>query len=181
MGKEDFKFSSSHFVAFDGFRERLHGHNYTCAVRLKGEVRQSEQQPPVCLPAFLDCTNILALCTRLSSSSSSFSFGLRNLRCPLPGVFLFFAVFGAPRATHPILAPEQPVSFNSFVIVAGLSILFEDKMSPCVPPPPPVRADDNVTASRPCHYDRITSCSPDVIWAFGVRWQGVAVFPYFVL
>ena len=40
VGKEDFKFSSSHFVAFDGFRERLHGHNYTCTVRLKGEVRQ---------------------------------------------------------------------------------------------------------------------------------------------
>ncbi|CAN0414175.1 unnamed protein product, partial [Laminaria digitata] len=40
VGKEDFKFSSSHFVAFDGFRERLHGHNYTCTVRLKGEVSE---------------------------------------------------------------------------------------------------------------------------------------------
>ena len=32
----DFKFSSSHFVAFQGFRERLHGHNYTVKVRLEG-------------------------------------------------------------------------------------------------------------------------------------------------
>ncbi|CAN0097530.1 unnamed protein product, partial [Ectocarpus sp. 8 AP-2014] len=40
VAKEDFKFSSSHFVAFEGFRERLHGHNYSCSVRLKGEVCQ---------------------------------------------------------------------------------------------------------------------------------------------
>lgn len=39
VAKEDFKFSSSHFVASDGFRERLHGHNYSCGIRLKGEVR----------------------------------------------------------------------------------------------------------------------------------------------
>ena len=39
VAKEDFKFSSSHFVAYDGFRERLHGHNYSCSIRLKGEVR----------------------------------------------------------------------------------------------------------------------------------------------
>ncbi|CAM9811493.1 unnamed protein product, partial [Ectocarpus sp. 4 AP-2014] len=38
VAKEDFKFSSSHFVAFEGFRERLHGHNYSCGVRLRGEV-----------------------------------------------------------------------------------------------------------------------------------------------
>jgi 6-pyruvoyl-tetrahydropterin synthase len=37
VGKEDFKFSAAHFVAFDGFRERLHGHNYQVAVRLKGQ------------------------------------------------------------------------------------------------------------------------------------------------
>ena len=36
VGKEDFKFSAAHFVAYDGFRERLHGHNYQVAVRLKG-------------------------------------------------------------------------------------------------------------------------------------------------
>jgi len=30
------KFSSAHFVCFDGYRERLHGHNYTTAVKLEG-------------------------------------------------------------------------------------------------------------------------------------------------
>lgn len=39
VGKEDFKFSCSHFVAFDGYRERLHGHNYSVGVRLTGQVR----------------------------------------------------------------------------------------------------------------------------------------------
>jgi len=33
----DFKFSAGHFVAYKGFRERLHGHNYTVKVRLNGE------------------------------------------------------------------------------------------------------------------------------------------------
>ena len=33
---ERFKFNAAHFVAFDGYRERLHGHNYTVAVRLLG-------------------------------------------------------------------------------------------------------------------------------------------------
>mmetsp|Transcript_68177 Transcript_68177/g.154246 ORF Transcript_68177/g.154246 Transcript_68177/m.154246 type:complete len:278 (+) Transcript_68177:74-907(+) len=37
VGKEDFKFNAAHFVCFDGYRERLHGHNYTVAVRLEGE------------------------------------------------------------------------------------------------------------------------------------------------
>lgn len=33
---EQFKFSCAHFVAYHGFRERLHGHNYTVDVRLAG-------------------------------------------------------------------------------------------------------------------------------------------------
>lgn len=36
VAKADFKFNAAHFVAFQGFRERLHGHNYTVAVRLLG-------------------------------------------------------------------------------------------------------------------------------------------------
>ena len=32
----DFKFSCAHFVAFKGFREKLHGHNYTVKVRIGG-------------------------------------------------------------------------------------------------------------------------------------------------
>ena len=39
--KETFKFNAAHFIAFRGFRERLHGHNYTCAVRLIGSRRIS--------------------------------------------------------------------------------------------------------------------------------------------
>lgn len=36
VSKESFKFNAAHFVAFQGFRERLHGHNYTVGVRLLG-------------------------------------------------------------------------------------------------------------------------------------------------
>ena len=36
VSKEDFKFSCAHFIAHDGFRERLHGHNYTVGVKLTG-------------------------------------------------------------------------------------------------------------------------------------------------
>ena len=32
----DYKFSCAHFVAFKGFREKLHGHNYTVRARLGG-------------------------------------------------------------------------------------------------------------------------------------------------
>jgi dihydroneopterin triphosphate aldolase (PTPS-III) / 6-pyruvoyltetrahydropterin synthase len=36
VAKDTFKFNAAHFVAFQGFRERLHGHNYTVAVKLLG-------------------------------------------------------------------------------------------------------------------------------------------------
>jgi 6-pyruvoyltetrahydropterin/6-carboxytetrahydropterin synthase len=36
VAKEQFKFNAAHFVAFDGFRERLHGHNYQVGVTLMG-------------------------------------------------------------------------------------------------------------------------------------------------
>ena len=39
VAKETFKFNAAHFVAFDGFRERLHGHNYTASVVLFGSER----------------------------------------------------------------------------------------------------------------------------------------------
>lgn len=35
---EDMKFCCAHFVAFKGFRERLHGHNYTVRLRLEGDL-----------------------------------------------------------------------------------------------------------------------------------------------
>jgi len=36
VSKSDFKFNCAHFIAFHGFRERLHGHNYTTSVRVVG-------------------------------------------------------------------------------------------------------------------------------------------------
>lgn len=36
VSKEDFKFNCAHFICYPGFRERLHGHNYTLSVRLLG-------------------------------------------------------------------------------------------------------------------------------------------------
>lgn len=36
VAKESFKFNAAHFVAFEGFRERLHGHNYQVSVTLFG-------------------------------------------------------------------------------------------------------------------------------------------------
>jgi len=35
---EDMKFSCAHFVAYRGFRERLHGHNYTVKLKLAGDL-----------------------------------------------------------------------------------------------------------------------------------------------
>lgn len=36
VAKDYFKFTAAHFVAFRGFRERLHGHNYSVTVKLLG-------------------------------------------------------------------------------------------------------------------------------------------------
>jgi len=36
VSKETFKFNAAHFVAYSGFRERLHGHNYRVSLRLLG-------------------------------------------------------------------------------------------------------------------------------------------------
>jgi dihydroneopterin triphosphate aldolase (PTPS-III) / 6-pyruvoyltetrahydropterin synthase len=37
VSKDTFKFNAAHFVAFSGYRERLHGHNYRVGVRLLGQ------------------------------------------------------------------------------------------------------------------------------------------------
>jgi 6-pyruvoyl tetrahydropterin synthase len=37
--KDDFKFHAAHFVAYKGYRERLHGHNYKVGVRVLGSQR----------------------------------------------------------------------------------------------------------------------------------------------
>jgi len=38
VSKESFKFNAAHFIAYPGFRERLHGHNYRVSVRIEGPV-----------------------------------------------------------------------------------------------------------------------------------------------
>lgn len=37
ISKADFKFNCAHFIVFEGFRERLHGHNYQMAVKVIGD------------------------------------------------------------------------------------------------------------------------------------------------
>lgn len=36
VAKEYLKFNAAHFIAYQGFRERLHGHNYQVGVRIEG-------------------------------------------------------------------------------------------------------------------------------------------------
>lgn len=38
VSKESFKFNAAHFIAYRGYRERLHGHNYRMSVRIEGPV-----------------------------------------------------------------------------------------------------------------------------------------------
>ncbi|HYB90641.1 MAG TPA: 6-carboxytetrahydropterin synthase [Candidatus Binataceae bacterium] len=41
VAKENFKFSAAHFIAYRGFREPLHGHNYQVDVRIEGALAPS--------------------------------------------------------------------------------------------------------------------------------------------
>jgi len=38
VAKENLKFSAAHFIAYPGFREPLHGHNYQVGIRLEGRL-----------------------------------------------------------------------------------------------------------------------------------------------
>lgn len=38
VAKENLKFSAAHFIAYPGFREPLHGHNYQVGVRIDGRL-----------------------------------------------------------------------------------------------------------------------------------------------
>ena len=38
VAKENLKFSAAHFIAYPGFREPLHGHNYQVGVRIEGKL-----------------------------------------------------------------------------------------------------------------------------------------------
>ncbi len=39
--KENLKFSAAHFIAYPGFREPLHGHNYQVGIRVEGRLSTS--------------------------------------------------------------------------------------------------------------------------------------------
>jgi len=38
VAKENLKFSAAHFIAYPGFRESLHGHNYQVGIRVEGRL-----------------------------------------------------------------------------------------------------------------------------------------------
>lgn len=38
VAKENLKFSAAHFIAYPGFREPLHGHNYQVGVQVEGQL-----------------------------------------------------------------------------------------------------------------------------------------------
>ena len=38
VSKNDLKFSCAHFIAYENYRERIHGHNYNLTLRIIGEV-----------------------------------------------------------------------------------------------------------------------------------------------
>jgi 6-pyruvoyltetrahydropterin/6-carboxytetrahydropterin synthase len=40
VAKENLKFSAAHFIAYPGFREALHGHNYQLGARVEGRLGQ---------------------------------------------------------------------------------------------------------------------------------------------
>lgn len=62
VSKDTFKFNAAHFVAFHGYRERLHGHNYQVGVRLLGK-RQIGADGYV-----IDFGNIKAVCKKVCKS-----------------------------------------------------------------------------------------------------------------
>ncbi|HTW87349.1 MAG TPA: 6-carboxytetrahydropterin synthase [Candidatus Binataceae bacterium] len=41
VAKENFKFSAAHFIAYPGFREPLHGHNYQVSVTVEGRLMET--------------------------------------------------------------------------------------------------------------------------------------------
>jgi 6-pyruvoyltetrahydropterin/6-carboxytetrahydropterin synthase len=42
VSKADFKFNCAHFIIYNGFRERLHGHNYQVSAKVVGDGKLGE-------------------------------------------------------------------------------------------------------------------------------------------
>jgi len=66
VSKDTFKFNCGHFVAYKGFRERLHGHNYKLAIRLLGS-RQIGQDGYV-----LDCGDLKAVTKKVCKNLNEY-------------------------------------------------------------------------------------------------------------
>jgi len=71
VSKDTFKFNAAHFVAFEGFRERLHGHNYRIGVRLLGTKKIGPDG------YVLDFGDIKAVCKKITKKLNE------SFLCPL--------------------------------------------------------------------------------------------------
>jgi dihydroneopterin triphosphate aldolase (PTPS-III) / 6-pyruvoyltetrahydropterin synthase len=60
VSNDTFKFNAAHFVAYENYRERLHGHNYRVSVRLLGERSPSSGSRAILGPDgyLMDFTNV---------------------------------------------------------------------------------------------------------------------------
>jgi len=63
VSKDTFKFNAAHFVAFQNYRERLHGHNYKIGVRLLGDRQGGGKIGPD--GYVIDFGNIKAVCKQV--------------------------------------------------------------------------------------------------------------------
>jgi 6-pyruvoyl tetrahydropterin synthase/QueD family protein len=102
VAKENLKFSAAHFIAYPGFREPLHGHNYQVGVRVEGDLsptgyvldfglikRLTKQiverlDERTLLPAASDCLQI----DRLENAQVRIRYGADEFRLPEKDVCL---------------------------------------------------------------------------------------------
>ena len=102
VAKENLKFSAAHFIAYPGFREPLHGHNYQVGVRLEGNLlptgyvldfgvikRLTKQiverlDERTLIPAASDCLQI----EPVENAQISVRYGAEEFRLPQKDVYL---------------------------------------------------------------------------------------------
>jgi 6-pyruvoyltetrahydropterin/6-carboxytetrahydropterin synthase len=88
VAKEYLKFSAAHFIAYPGFRESLHGHNYQVSVRVEADLGRDgyvldfglvkrvakalceELDEKVLVPARSDCLDIAADAARVEMTTA---------------------------------------------------------------------------------------------------------------
>jgi dihydroneopterin triphosphate aldolase (PTPS-III) / 6-pyruvoyltetrahydropterin synthase len=102
VAKENLKFAAAHFIAYPGFREALHGHNYQVGVRVEGRLSQTgyvldfglvkqltkeivqRLDEHTLIPAESDCLKI----ERLGNSQLRICYGEDEFRLPVRDVCL---------------------------------------------------------------------------------------------